>query len=656
MARSFKNTFACIIVLSAAMLPLAGKAAVLGNIVVQSALGQPLRATIPFTSNGPDDMIENTCISLRAPTKSSQSASPYLTRARLNVENLNGKQQITITGTTITNEPAITLQLHITCAKEGEFDREYTVLLDPPEYAKIQAPVTTTTQISAVKSSTHRAGLPSQVELGGRYEVLQEESLDNIARSAFPGSKSKQKRFIRATRQANPDVFDESGNNSIPAGTVLLLPEKEAIQARRIPKAQPATEQQQTASAPKSVKTPSRRVTAKNDQRGFELKLATGELDLTPAKDLTDEQRDVLREQQLMIASDDQVATILALKNQIKVLEARMSEMQLKLSNRISETDKLKLAIDSKKAEINKSATQSNIMPVIYWLIGGLLTVLLGYAVLVWHRNWKSNQTFSFSSDKKVDHDSIIPEQHEPLPRRVYVQSAAASSHGLPASTEQTTQGEEEDENHYNPNSIFQKDESISLTEFDSVIDEADLYLVYGWTQKAIDLLKDHIQRIKTDVPPWMMLADIYRSNHMDQEFVALATEFKSHFGDTEWWPKLQKIGIEFDPQNPLFQVEPAKADEIQEEPAPLPDIHAMLDEGLLYSVDEPASEVELPPPDPEPVDDMLEFDFTPLRKDLSKSDTPEEDDPFSALAPDDHKINIKRTFSNDKNAADKGK
>ncbi|TCV86445.1 type IV pilus assembly protein FimV [Sulfurirhabdus autotrophica] len=643
------------------MLPLAGKAAVLGNIAVQSALGQPLRATIPFTSNGPDDVIENSCISLRSPTKSTQSASPYLTRARLNVENLNGKQQISITGTTITNEPAITLQLHITCAKEGEFVREFTVLLDPPEYAKIQAPVTTSTPLAAVKNSTKSVGQPSQVAMGERYEVLQEDSLENIARSAFPRSKSKQKRFIRATKQANPDVFDASGSNTIPAGSVLFLPEKEAIQARRTPQAQPAAEQQQSAPAPKSVKAPSKREAAKNDQRGFELKLATGELDLSPAKDLTDEQRDILREQQLMIASDDQVATILALKNQIKVLEARMSEMQLKLSNRISETDKLKLAIDSNKANIDKTASQNNIMMAIYWLIGGLLTALLGYAALVWHRKWKSNQTFSFSSDKAGDHDSLIPEQHEPLPRRVYVQSTAASGQGLPASPEQTTQGEEE-ENLYNPNSIFQKDESsISLTEFDSVIDEADLYLVYGWTQKAIDLLKDHIQRIKTDVPPWMMLADIYRSNHMEPEFIALATEFKSHFGDTEWWPKLQNIGKEFSPQTPLFQVEPAteiptkKAVEIKEETVPPPDIHAMLDEGLIYSVDEPARKENLPPPEPEPIDDMLEFDFTPLRKDQSKSDTPEDDDPFSALAPDDHKINVKRTFSNDKNAGDKG-
>ena len=154
----------------------------------------------------------------------------------------------------------------------------------------------------------------------------------------------------------------------------------------------------------------------------------------------------------------------------------------------------------------------------------------------------------------------------------------------------------------------------------------------------------------------YILQADIYRSNNMVQEFSALATEFKTYFENTEWWPKLQAIGKEFDPQNPLFQSEPNKRNEIVEEQLLPPEKHDSLDDDLMLSISETASKEDLPADNKEPVDDMLQFDFTSLREDKSTAHMPDEDDPFSALAPDDHKIMIKRTFSNEKNQSNKKK
>ena len=39
------------------------------------------------------------------------------------------------------------------------------------------------------------------------------------------------------------------------------------------------------------------------------------------------------------------------------------------------------------------------------------------------------------------------------------------------------------------------------------------------------------LRRTKTDIPFWVLLANIYRSNHLHAGFEALAIEFKSYFG-----------------------------------------------------------------------------------------------------------------------------
>ena len=65
---------------------------------------------------------------------------------------------------------------------------------------------------------------------------------------------------------------------------------------------------------------------------GFQLRLSRSEIDLSRSRNVTDEQRRLLREKQLMLDADDQVAALLSLKNTVKQLEQRLNELQLKLA------------------------------------------------------------------------------------------------------------------------------------------------------------------------------------------------------------------------------------------------------------------------------------------------------------------------------------
>jgi hypothetical protein len=62
------------------------------------------------------------------------------------------------------------------------------------------------------------------------------------------------------------------------------------------------------------------------------LKLSSGEVDMSRSRAIDDRMRSQLRDRQLVLDSDDQVAALLALRNSVRQLESKVAELQLKLS------------------------------------------------------------------------------------------------------------------------------------------------------------------------------------------------------------------------------------------------------------------------------------------------------------------------------------
>jgi hypothetical protein len=62
------------------------------------------------------------------------------------------------------------------------------------------------------------------------------------------------------------------------------------------------------------------------------LKLSSAEVDMSRSRAIDDRMRSQLRDRQLVLDSDDQVAALLALRNSVRQLESKVAELQLKLS------------------------------------------------------------------------------------------------------------------------------------------------------------------------------------------------------------------------------------------------------------------------------------------------------------------------------------
>ncbi len=95
--------------------------------------------------------------------------------------------------------------------------------------------------------------------------------------------------------------------------------------------------------------------------------------------------------------------------------------------------------------------------------------------------------------------------------------------------------------------------EMISPDDPDSIINAARLSFEDGYVQRAAELLTYAFEERPGQLRFWLALFEIYRLERMTGEFSMLAAQFKDMHGGTDVWPKVQHIGRELDPSNPLY-------------------------------------------------------------------------------------------------------
>jgi hypothetical protein len=165
-------------------------------------------------------------------------------------------------------EPSVQVIVEASCPGMGRVQREYVVLLDP---ASLAPPLTVTTSI----------------------ESQGQTKAERVA-SAKPQKRKKAEAPVSSVAPAPKSTY------------------KTSPQARSKNSSQPRVQQQT------------------ND--GFRLKLSAPLIDLSQIEKLSDEKRKELRDQQLLMDSDDQLASLLATRHKLRELEERLTSLQLRIS------------------------------------------------------------------------------------------------------------------------------------------------------------------------------------------------------------------------------------------------------------------------------------------------------------------------------------
>lgn len=230
-------------------------AAGLGRLVVFSALGQPLRAEIEVTATREE--LADMKAQLASVETFKQVGLDYavaLQSIRFNLEKRpNGQAVIKLSSERPINDPFVDMLLELNWSA-GRLVREYTFLLDPPEYAaKASASATPAAVVSAPVARPGASAIDSGVRAramaqvrtqppaaakaaepalrtGEGREVRRGETLHRIASETKLDGVSLDQMLVGLFR-ANPDAFEGGNMNRLRSGAILTIPEKSAVES-----------------------------------------------------------------------------------------------------------------------------------------------------------------------------------------------------------------------------------------------------------------------------------------------------------------------------------------------------------------------------------------------------------------------------------------
>lgn len=367
------------------LLPVAVSALGLGEIRLNSALNEPLRAEIPLISVSAD---EADLLSVRLASRDQfekagieQTADLRLLRFET-VTGADGKPAIRVTTREAVAEPYLNFLIEVNWPT-GRVVREYTVLLDPPVLMRGAPPVS---QLPAV--SEPAAARPPSVSApsispptGGEYgPVAAGETLWMIAQTLRPDPNLTIQQVMLALQQANPDAFIRNNINLLKAGAILRVPSRDdmaalaAEEARASARAQAAEwdayrgqAASRTTPAPRT-ETPTAGAPAAEAAEDARLKLVVPEERAEAAPSMAPEGAGVtggaselaeLR-RQLDLASEEAEARRLQneeLNNQIRELEEQVTALEQLIALNVDEMAALQENLKARAEEPDAPAT-----------------------------------------------------------------------------------------------------------------------------------------------------------------------------------------------------------------------------------------------------------------------------------------------------------
>ncbi len=143
-AKRAQRTLLPLVAVGGSLAGMPASALELGDLTVQSRLGQPLRASIAVAL-APNEQLADSCVTLAA--GASASGLPGIGRATISI----GDGAILLNGKTPIREPMVAAHLVVDCAYTANLSREYMLFIDPAD------PVTETRPVAEASSAAPTA-------------------------------------------------------------------------------------------------------------------------------------------------------------------------------------------------------------------------------------------------------------------------------------------------------------------------------------------------------------------------------------------------------------------------------------------------------------------------------------------------------------------
>ena len=486
-------------VLSAAIIPRDGWALGLGELTLYSYLNEPFRAEVALLeADALDD--NDVHVDLASDTEFERmgvSRDFFLTSINFQVESDESGRRVVLTTEAPLREPYLDFVVEARWP-DGRLLREYTVLIDLPPRPVVAArqdmPTKEAAQsdeqamVSGAETASARAGgyatdAASRPSPGSQYLVTNTDTLWRIASDGAAAGISVEQTMLEIVA-ANPAAFQAGNINGLKSGYVLQIPEADDI---RIDLATALDEVAlQNEEWARGVARESQGVTLVADEEAEAAEASESAPDETIISDdaglLTEGDADLSDEAPLDVAGASAADELDALMTTVSQLQESVDSLETQLAERDAELDSLRSAlaeqqaatpvpvvVETPTAPTTQPASVAQPMPLWPFPVG-LATLLAGAGLLIWRRVRRNAES------EPLDHADL--------------QDAAPA---------------EEIDEASSPSRL--SDPQIMASK---AVEEAQIYIAYGRTDQAVEVLSDALAEGLSSASLNMCLLECY--------------------------------------------------------------------------------------------------------------------------------------------------
>ncbi|MDA8094036.1 MAG: LysM peptidoglycan-binding domain-containing protein [Betaproteobacteria bacterium] len=552
-------------------LPLAANGAGLGQLTVQSALGQPLKAQIDILADsGADAPLSATLASPQAYQRADTPWSPALMGVKVRIKKrADGTPYLSITSRHAITDPFLYVMIRLN-RPGGVLTRRYALLIDPPGFTEpATAPRILSAHLPAVRRPAHAVGEPAhRAGWPKTYTVRSGDTLTTIAARLRPPGISVDQMIV-GLRHANPGRFAREGINWLEAGRTLRVPDLETLRSTTAAAATAAVQRWLWTGRHPAVANMVAHPAPENSPGAAKTAGASADILMlsqaeSPKPDPTAVMQEEIRNLQGEVAAEQALvaqasARIAALNASIGVIEGRRAPpiapapvTRPQHKPRVtSGANTVPGALPAmRRAPVRAPAVNRPPPPVSgvseakpvhwggrYWGLLAAFVALFGLVAVVFRRRRRLQEPAFFT---------------EPA-----VPRGPASVSTTPASA---SQGEQR----LSPIEAAARLTDLDLSEWTQTnihaqdvdpVAEAEVYLAYGRHAQAEEVLKDALAKSPGREDVVLKLLELYAEQKNVSAFEALATQWGARREDRSGaaWDSVARMGRELDPLNPLY-------------------------------------------------------------------------------------------------------
>jgi hypothetical protein len=277
---------------------------------------------------------------------------------------------------------------------------------------------------------------------------------------------------------------------------------------------------------------------------------------------VSDEEIALLLEQQKLL-----VPSFLAMQQKLKLLQDELDAVKLQLAqlsaNSSQAAASTPLATTGSRGAIpqpvigaNQVTMQQdspNLQTKLFAALGGVLSILalwLGSRYYIKRKSLhRTNGQQNIGTILKTENDAatgaglrVLPATQQPA----QIHSGQTPPTPLPTMTSTAR-------NAAYPPSPSPKKSDTSVSEDDSMMEEAGLYAANGRMDKAAGILQEIIKRNPAKIEAWVLLLSVYSALCKVADFESTAQKFLKHHQASPSWSGIQVLGRTLDHDNPLY-------------------------------------------------------------------------------------------------------